>query len=240
MTIVAITGMVGVGKTELALQYTLRYLENYQGGICWTFGREFDVGVQIVSFAQAHLGLKLPDELELRDQVAYCWRHWSEGEVLLVLNDVADFSQVKPYLPPHLSRFKVLMTTRLRLGSPIVQLYLDVLRPEEALQLLRSLIGAERLQQEQEIANVLCEWLGYLPLGIELVGRYLNETPDLSLSVLLFRLQEKAKKNQALKHTSLVRDPDDPTWTLTAQRGIEAAFDLSWEGLNDQTKYTSP
>jgi hypothetical protein len=36
----------------------------------------------------------------------------------------------------------------------------------------------------------LCEWLGYLPLGLELVGQYLTKDPDLSLAEVLERKRE--------------------------------------------------
>ena len=236
VAISAIAGMSGVGKTELAIQYAKQYQESYPGGICWLFAWD-NVGTQVVGFAQTYLGLKIPDGLELPDQVAFCWRNWLLGNMLVVLDDVAKYRDVEPYLPPQAQHFKVLMTTRLKFGAPIRTLPLEVLTLETSLELLESLINKERIEQELEIANTLCEWLGYLPLGLELVGRYLEQQPDLSLSVMLFRLKEKAKKNQALKHRSLVRDPDDPTWTLTAQRGVEAAFDLSWEVLNDQSQH---
>lgn len=74
--------------------------------------------------------------------------------------------------------------------------------------------------------------MGHLPLGLELVGRYLHEETDLSIAEMLFRLQ-----SAALKEESLIRDPDDPTWTLTAQRGVAAAFELSWERLNLDTQH---
>ena len=148
------------------------------------------------------------------------------------MDDVTDFPKLKPYLPPDL-RFKVLLTTRLPLGAPVRSLTLKVLTQQASLNLLSSefLVGEDRITAEQMIAQSLCEWLGYLPLGLELVGRYLNLEPDLSLSVMLFRLQSKA-----LKDESMGRDPDDPTWSLTAQRGVAAAFELTWEKLKADTQ----
>jgi NB-ARC domain len=194
VSISAVEGMGGVGKTELVIQYTQQYTSAYEGSIAWLFAREFNVGTQVVGFAQSQLNLKIPEGLELPDQVAFCWRNWREGDVLLVLDDVVNYSRdVEPYLPPPASnRFKIVMTTRLTFGPPIQSLSLDVLSPEQSLELLTVLIGDARVHLELAIAQSLCKWLEHLPLGIELVGRYLLKRTDLSLSALLFRSDKQS------------------------------------------------
>ncbi|NMF63237.1 tetratricopeptide repeat protein, partial [Brasilonema octagenarum] len=229
VAIAAISGMGGVGKTELALQYANTHREAYQGGICWLLPKAADVGVQLVQFARTHLDLNPPEispDFDLLAQVAYCWRRWREREVLLVLDDVAKYKEIKPYLPPSSSRFKVLMTTRAHFGQ-IPKLSLGVLQPEAALELLRTLVGAERVDEEIAQAESLCAWLGYLPLGLELVGRYLARKEDLSLEDMLRRLEKKR-----LEQPALVKSEDD----MTAQLGVQAAFELSWQELNNTDK----
>jgi len=227
--------MGGVGKTELALQYAWQHIHGrgvpperlYTGGVCWLQARDLDLGTQIVAFARAHLQLHPPEDLELSLQVAYCWRHWLPGEVLVVLDDVTDYQDVKPHLPPVEPRFKVLMTTRVRLGPPIERLDLDVLTLEAALALLKSLIGDKRVEAELDVAEQLCQWLGNLPLGLELVGRYLAIEEDLSLAEIQEQLAQSRLEDEALVETQ----PE-----MTARLGVAAAFELSWKRLDENAQ----
>ena len=221
VAISAVAGMGGVGKTELAIQYAQHHYQqgNYPGSICWLRAREADLGIQIVQYAQGKLNISIPAGLDLPTQVDYCWRNWRSGQTLVVLDDVNDYEQVKLARIPTEKRFQVLITTRQRFGSPVVRLDLDVLSPEAALQLLKSLVGEERITAELATAQQLCQWLGYLPLALELVGRYLAEEEDLSLEEIYQQLQE-----YRLGDESLAQAPTE----ATAEREVAAAFDLTW------------
>lgn len=144
--------------------------------------------------------------------------------MLLVFDDVTDYrTQVKAILPND-SRFRVLVTTREKIQG-IDRLDLTVLAPADALALLKSIVGEVRIAAEAATAAAICEWLGFLPLGIELVGYYLQRKSSLSLATMLERLNEKRLASKALM---------DVPATLTAERGVAAAFELSWEAIGAQ------
>ncbi|MGD2183211.1 tetratricopeptide repeat protein [Lusitaniella coriacea] len=230
VAISTVTGMGGIGKTELALQYAQRYWEEfYPGGALWLQAREADLGVQILTFARVQMQLNPSEKEELAEQIDYCWRNWrGEGNVLVILDDVTDYQSVEPYLPPNLPRFKVIVTTRVQnLAQSFAALDLEVLKEPAALELLASLIGETRLNREEDAAKNLCAWLGYLPLGLELVGQYLAQRQDLSLVKMQQRLEKKR-----LEHKSL----EEPTSQTTAQQGVKAAFELSWQDLATEAR----
>ena len=105
VAISTLTGMGGIGKSELALQYAWQEWDKktYLGGIAWLTVADGDPGLSLLSFAQLHLGLTLPTEGELSDRVRFVWQVWLKNEqdqTLIIFDDVRDYQQVKDYLPP--------------------------------------------------------------------------------------------------------------------------------------------
>ncbi|MGD1717627.1 tetratricopeptide repeat protein, partial [Dapis sp. BLCC M172] len=239
VAVVSVSGIGGVGKTELSRRYARANKSAYPGGICWLEVPAENVGIQILRFAQNNLQLILPEDEDLQGRLRYCWQYWSEGEALLIYNDVTDYkSQVKPFLPPDLSRFRVLLTTRKHFGKKeFRELPLDVLPPLLAMDLLRSIIGRDRILMEPQEAKAreLLKWLGYLPLAIELVGRYLDEyweslnRDNLALTKMLQRLQRKSLEHQAMSANELINYP----------HGVAEAIALSWDKLDENTQEIS-
>jgi tetratricopeptide (TPR) repeat protein len=228
VAITSVSGMGGVGKTELALQYSYGKLREdaYPGGICWIQARSQDIGIGILDFARIQLGLPQPPEQlqTVPQQVKWVCERWRGEPILIVLDDVTDYAAVEPSLQQLDPRFRVLMTTRLKLGSPAQRLELEVLTEEASLELLRVLVDdTERINSQLEDAERLCEWLGRLPLGLELVGRYLARKQDLSLAQMLERLEAKKLEARALVQT------EEQTQKITAKLGVAAAFQLTWE-----------
>ena len=233
---VAIAGMGGVGKTELATQYARRYQEDY-GGIAWFNDRETNLAAEVLEFFRLQLGFEIPQELgrkvlSLKEQVAWCWSKYPNSAlpILIVFDDVTDLANLREVVPKD-NRFRVLITTRLRNLDPnfIQEIPLDVLSPQKepgkALELLKRLLGIKdkRVENQPQAATKICECLEYLPLGIELVAGYLVRDPEISLEMMFGRLQERKLAESALQ--------DRETLNST-QLGVKAAFALTWSELD--------
>ena len=233
VAIAAASGMGGIGKTELAWQYATfhRDCNTYSAGIWWLFVRDNDLAPQVLQKA-LRMGIVPPDTLDnLEERLQFCYEEWAKqtsGNALLVLDDVNDYRAVQRLLPRN-PRFKVLLTARQFVQSPVGCLPLKVLKPEAALNLLRLTAGdlpgngLGRIDAQLDDAQALCQWLDYLPLGIELVGCYLWRKRALPLAEMLQRLQGQRLEARALREAEA---------GMTARRGVVAAFELSWAELN--------
>ncbi len=85
------------------------------------------------------------------------------------------------------------------------------------------------LQEVADLATAkqICAWLGYLPLGVELVGRYWARKPGLTIAKLWERLQAQKLAAKALLDTES---------GMTASLGVTAAFELSWQALAESAQ----
>jgi tetratricopeptide (TPR) repeat protein len=234
---VAITGMGGLGKTELVTQYATQYQDHYDG-IIWFNARQRILAAEVFELFTFKFGLEIPQTqgekpLTLQQQVDWCWLQYPKTQkpVLIVIDDLTDLTQLQDVVPPE-TRFRVLITTRQQHLDPnsIQELPLEVLSQEAALKLLQKQLGKnhQRVVNEPETATEICEFLGNLPLGIILVGSYLTTDLGLSLTEMLERLQKRKLAETALQKRETINQ---------TQLGIKAAFNLTWETLDTQTQY---
>ena len=238
VAISTLTGMGGIGKTELALQYALTDRDknsedcSYKSGICWVnVADQGNVGTQILNFAQDYLKIPILEEGELEYRVKHCWQFWGEEDILIIFDDVREYKQIKDFLPPQQKQFKVIITTRKkRLADSIKVFTLEVLDEKSALDLIISFIGQERVNKELDEAKLLCQYLGYLPLGLELVSRFLKRRPNWSIRKYRDRLKDKGLQDRGIQES---------TEDMTAQRGVKAAFEITWQELEEEDQEIS-
>lgn len=231
IAISTLSGMGGIGKTELALQYAWQEYRKttYQGGVCWVDVKGNDPSFDIISFFEYKLKLDKPQGRTSIEQVQDCWQNWIDGDVLIIFDDVRNADRIFEYLPPYeFKKFKVIITTRCEyLSDKIENIHLEELSENDSLDLLRSYIGDDRIDTEIEESKLLCQDLGYLPLALELIARLLKRR-SWTIQDTINRLRDKGLKDNGLlgeRHTE-----------MTAKGGVKAAFDLSWYELKDEPK----
>ncbi len=228
----AITGMGGLGKTQLAVEFAYRYGNQFQGVHWLNLADPTTLDSEIASCGQK-MGLdNWPDDQP--SQVALTEFTWkSQGPRLLILDNFEDVAHANNILPRFRhSSIRILVTSRRSDWLPTTGLnpiLLELFSPAESLDFLkRSLL--KRKDNDDDL-NTLSERLGHLPLALELASRYLNGHTRLSVTDYL------AQTKEALEHASMNAWKKDILGLTPTQHdtSLLSTFALSWLALKDET-----
>jgi len=226
--LVLLTGMAGIGKTGLALQYAHEVAERFGDGqlyidLCGhATGPALD---PLTALGQLLRGLGA-DTNQAWESVADAtaeYRSLLNGRKLLVLLDnAASAEQVRPLLPATAGCLTV-VTSRNKLSGLIARegaqrIGVGELPSETARALLSRLLGSDRLAAEPAEATALIKACAGLPLALRIAAAQLADEPHRTLADYLTELQEHGSTTLALH--------DDEHSAITA------AFDLSYQRLD--------
>jgi len=180
---VCVSGIGGVGKTQLASEFAHCYGQYFQGGVYWLNLSNPGAAAEEIAGCGGAGAMDLRsdfDRLTLEDQVRSVKAAWlNELPRLLVLDNCEDAPSLQA-CRPMTGGCRVLLTNRGVFEDPalaVTALELDVLDRGQSMELLRSRCPGVQLE-ETELAAV-AEELGCLPLALDLAGRYLYEYRDL-------------------------------------------------------------
>jgi DNA-binding SARP family transcriptional activator/tetratricopeptide (TPR) repeat protein len=199
VVISAIGGTAGVGKTALALHWAHQMSARFPDGQLYVNLRGYDPGHPmpptdaLAGFLRS-LGVPGPDVPPEEDERAVRFRGLLDGKrMLVVLDNAGTADQVRPLLPGSLS-CTVLVTSRdalagLVAGDGGTRLDLDALPPEEAVALLRTLIGP-RADAEPGAAAELADQCCGLPLALRIAAELAASRPAFPLSGLVAELAD--------------------------------------------------
>src|SRR5580704_11009295 len=227
VSIHAIGGMAGVGKTAFAVHAAHRLAGRFPAGQIFLPLHAHTPGQQPVDPADALASLlltigvpaaQIPADLQARTGL---WRdQLASRQLLLVLDDAASSEQVRPLLPGTGGSL-VLVTSRRRLTAleDASTISLDALPPGEAAGLLVRLAVRPGLSSTDPAVREITRLCGCLPLAIGMVARQLYHHPAWTVAGLAAELAAAADRLEPL---------------ATANLSVAAAFDLSYADLTPE------
>lgn len=205
MAVSALAGIGGVGKTTLAVHIAHEARPHFPDGqlyvdLMGAGARAAEPETVLGAFLRA-LGTPdsaIPDTLDERSAL---YRSTLDGRRILVLLDNArDAAQIRPLLPGT-TGCAALVTSRVRMvdlaGAHLVDL--DVMSPEEALQLFIRIVGEERVSSERKAALDVVAACGFLPLAIRIAASRLAARPTWTVSVFAAKLADERRRLDELQ-----------------------------------------
>ena len=223
LTVVAVDGMAGIGKTALAVHAAHRLASRFPDGQLFVDLQAHTAGRPPVEPAAAleillrQLGIpaeQIPAPLAERSAR---WRAELAGRrVLAVLDNAAGTEQVAPLLPGA-SGSLVLITSRRRLtgldGARV--LAMDALPPAAAAELFGRIVGERAAAEPAAVEDVL-GLCGFLPLAVRIAAARLQHRPQWTVAYLAGRLRDQHRRLAEL---------------ATGERSVGAAFTLSYQNV---------
>jgi len=176
----ALCGLTGLGKTQIAIEYAYRYREDYSA-IFWIQGNSFESLISIAH--QLNLPEKDSQKINIIIDAIRLWLETASGW-LIILDNVEDLGKMVEYLPAA-SNGHILVTTRSQAtGTLAHSLTLMQMTPEEsALFLLRraKLLSVKETFEHAEknmqtSALEIAQFMDGLPLALDQAGAYVEET----------------------------------------------------------------
>ena len=220
-----VVGTGGLGKTQLAIEYAHRFGPAYIGGVYWV-DTDRGLGALIAQISDA-AGIEVNLKAEEPVQVEQVWRELNRRQLpcLVILDNFPENVPLQPYLPTT-GRVHTIVTTRRRdLGHATVRL--DTLSREEGARLLDS--GTRKFGASGE---ALSEYLGGLPLALELAKSYLNYRSDLSVDALLEEMKRGGEMEVLDEFASEYRD----YLPSRRERNVARTFQMSWDITSEPAK----
>ncbi|HVU66852.1 MAG TPA: TIR domain-containing protein, partial [Ktedonobacteraceae bacterium] len=218
---IALSGLGGIGKTQLAVEYAYRHRSAYDA-ILWVNANTTENLMR--SYSELARLLKLPDcDAQEQERVVQAVKDWlrKERNYLLILDNADTPSFLRQFMPQDAGGHLLITTcvatiteAGLGLAAPLA---LEALDPETGAQLLlrRANLLTTATPPDQELACLLSIELGGLPLALDQAGAYIASKPtSLARYQQLYQqhhLKLLRKRNNEIEHP----EPVVTTWDIS-------------------------
>ncbi|HJQ22932.1 MAG TPA: FxSxx-COOH system tetratricopeptide repeat protein [Blastocatellia bacterium] len=209
----AITGLGGVGKTQLATEYAYRHGAAYTI-VWWVRSEEPTTLASDYAGLAAKLDLPEKDATEQRVIVEAVkeWLRQNQGW-LLIFDNAEDVKLTRDYIPPGNSGHVIITSRNPNWKGMANSLSVNPLPLQEATQFLLNRTG----QQDEATARTLAEELGRLPLALEQASAYMDTSGcAMSRYLKLFKERQGEMLHRG-KPSTEYPDTVETTWSLSFQ-----------------------
>jgi len=228
----AVTGLGGLGKSQLASEFVYRYGQFFAGGVFWlSFADPEAIASEIATcggprYLNLHRGY---DGLPVADQVGLVASAWhSDLPRLLVFDNCEDEELLEAWLPRG-GGCRVIVTSRRSdwsAGLGVVAVPLGLLDRPDSIALLRK--HRPDLEEDNADLDAIAGELGDLPLALHLAGSFLTRYRHADFGDPA-RYLEALRSPDLLEHASLKIGGRSPT---QHEQNVANTFALSYERLD--------
>jgi tetratricopeptide (TPR) repeat protein len=217
---VALCGMGGVGKTQIAIEYLVTYTESYSHVFWISAASESQVVSGFENMARL-LGVDIPEPADpdkLRTNVL-TWLN-REPNWLLVFDNLDEIQIVSPYLPRRVGSGHVLITSRdpNARDIPAQAVQVDIFDEDEAYQLLvlRADLNEDPPGDARAESIKIVTELGFLAIGVEQAAAYIRVQLDANVFKFL-EIYHRRRKEILAKRLTNWEYPESvaTTWSLS-------------------------
>lgn len=201
----AIGGMGGVGKTALAVHVGHEVAETFPDGQLYVNLRGFGPGEPMTVSDALGVLLSSLGAGECPQQVDRAVARYRSAlankRVLVVLDNTSDEQQVELLLPNNPTCAAIVTSRRTLAALPGAHhVHLDVLTEAEAVDLLASIVGAERVAAAgEDILRRIVELCGRLPLALRIAGARVAARAHWPLRALADQLVDERRRLDLLE-----------------------------------------
>lgn len=227
--IAAVTGLGGIGKTNLATEFVHRYGQFFTGGVFWlNFADPAGIPNEIVACGSV-AAMDLPGftDLSQDEQVWRVLQEWQKPVPRLLIYDNCEDEVLLSQWRPRTGGCRILVTSRRAMWDPalgMAAMQLTVLPRAESVALLHKF--RSDLSIDDENLDAIAAEVGDLPLALHLAGSFLARYRYvMTLGDYLMQLRSPT----LLLHRSLQTGGVSPTGHL---QNIARTIALSYEQLD--------
>jgi NB-ARC domain len=209
--IINLTGIVGVGKSALAINVCQTLRAWFPDGQLYAElsddGRRVDPREVLTGFLLA-FGVHAPAHDRPLAELSAMWRSVAaDRKIVILLDDAHDSAQVMPLLPGSRGCGVLITSWRRLVDVPGLRpVSVTGLRPPEALRLLSGLAGERRVAEEPDACARLVARCSHHPLPIRIAAARLLGSPYLSVDQVDARVQDDLRQLYAVDEDCEVVD----------------------------------